>query len=34
MKKTRDDRLEACDNIYDFDVAFRKSFHFRPGSSE
>ncbi len=34
MKKTRDDRLEDFDDVYDFDVAFRKSFHFRPGSSE
>jgi uncharacterized repeat protein (TIGR04138 family) len=34
MKKTRDDRLEDFDDVYDFDVAFRQSFHFRPGSSE
>ena len=34
MKKTRDDRLEDFDDVYDFDAAFRQSFHFRPGSSE
>jgi len=34
MKKTREDRLEDFDNVYDFDTAFRKSFHFRPGSAE
>lgn len=34
MKKTRDDRLEDFDDVYDFDAAFRQSFHFRPGPSE
>ncbi len=34
MKKTRDDRLEDFDDVYDFDEAFRQSFIFRPGSSE
>ncbi|HEX4000663.1 MAG TPA: Minf_1886 family protein [Pirellulales bacterium] len=34
MKKTREDRLEDFDDVYDFDTAFRKSFHFRPDSSE
>ena len=34
MKKTRDDRLEDFDDVYDFDAAFRQSFHFRPGSAE
>lgn len=34
MKKTREDRLEDFDDVYDFDTAFQKSFHFRPGSAE
>jgi uncharacterized repeat protein (TIGR04138 family) len=34
MKKTREDRLEDFDDVYDFDAAFRQSFHFRPGTSE
>ena len=34
MKKTREDRLEDFDDVYDFDTAFQKSFHFRPGSEQ
>ena len=30
MRKTRDDRREDFDNVYDFDVAFRQEFKITP----